>query len=457
MDIRKVGKQIREICTDSIVKDHHESRLQAWYRILHDFHDSAIEFIKPFRFGALQWPLWQLLNPVIPSIVQEISSSGYEIGGEIILLIYSLIGLGILFWFSPFPERMSAIENVILEITNVALSCLPVINRYLLPLPEVFLSGCGVVGVGVPVILMILLVVVEMCSDEKPIDETSENLIDWDRIQKKALLLSAQNDFISRRALSLLDQVRLSYACSKADDDDVIQWLTDESLSHLPLKDFLDAMSILRTSPSNAIAACRAIGLELTDPTTATTSAFSSVFPSFHDQLRIARLQLLGVPCLSTLRDYLTTDDRLFYCDRLIYSHGHRFVDEPRAFLRLLTCEFTRTDITKLRGALDDRALARYTVRELMSLISKSIRLDDLLRYFFKGLAEPDLGLSNHDLFRVCASMTRLDQLYEWRRSWGYMKRLFAAFGFGNSEYILLSRLRLESRLWVLVSPELDG
>jgi hypothetical protein len=224
-EIREVGERIRGACIDFPDARQHESRLQNWRNILSTFHDSAVEFVKPFRYGAFQWPLWQLLNPVIPSIIEEISSSGYDIGGEIILMIYSLIGLVTLFWFSPFPDRLATIENVILEITNVVLSLIPVIHRYFTPLSELFLSACGIVGVGVPVILMIVLVIVETHSSENPHDEVDKSSPPF--VQMEGSLLSAKNDFVNRRNLSLLDQLRLCYACSKIHPLAAIEWLKD--------------------------------------------------------------------------------------------------------------------------------------------------------------------------------------------------------------------------------------
>jgi hypothetical protein len=76
--------------------------------------------------------------------------------------------------------------------------------------------------------------------------------------------------------------------------------------------------------------------------------------------------------------------------------------------------------------------------------------------YYRNGWDEPALGLSNHDLFRVCVAMVQDDKDYEEWPKWDYLKGFVAALGFGDSEFVLVSRLRFESLLWALVRPEWD-
>jgi hypothetical protein len=289
--IQRVSRRILKLCQDyaSRIDDDNclGETLEDWPAILYAFHNSTIEFVKPYRIEAMQWPLWQLLNPVIPLILEEVMNANYEIGGEIFLVVYGFLSLALLFYLDPYFDRMSRIENIILEVTNLVLSCIPLTNRYFWQLPEVLVEVCGTLGLTIPFVLMFVLLYVRSRSPPEPVGQppSSERVV--------RTFWSVLDDFIDTRRLTFPQQLTLIHACQQQENIDRLRWLTHERISRLPLQELVSAMSILRCSPSNAIELCQKIGLDLTDPRTASISDFGLFNFSFRDQLRIADLNSL--------------------------------------------------------------------------------------------------------------------------------------------------------------------
>jgi hypothetical protein len=70
-------------------------------------------------------------------------------------------------WLRPFAQTRSLVENVLPDVTNIALNVLPVVDRDCVPVPDMIIDIFAVMGRAVPLGLMNALLVVEwQCSGD---------------------------------------------------------------------------------------------------------------------------------------------------------------------------------------------------------------------------------------------------------------------------------------------------
>jgi hypothetical protein len=384
--------------------------LERWPDVLCSFRESAMEFVKPFRLRAAQWPLWQLVSPVVPSVVEVLTSLDIDVYGEIVLMVWSFVCLAALLFANPSRDTLSKIGNIILECTNVVLCLLPVVNRYLFAIPDLLAEIVGVVGVGIPLVLVIILPLIEWWKEAPrrvapqsvplgdiacPFAEERDALrrVFAERNASKAekLCLAACGDL---RTKIIADNIPLSA---------LVIGLADASPPHELIRGCISSRDIALFA--SAIDAIRGFTFPNPGGLFEDGSVLAQTFPELRDRIRILCAEL-SPEQIAVLRAFLLSPDSAPISYQDAFEELWSWIsDDPLLFALALT--MPPKHIHRLKSRYRSGELANFTFEEQVELSS----LDEGDLWFFQCDYDRNgrkFPLSHHDFFRV---------VYKWRRS----------------------------------------
>jgi hypothetical protein len=386
--------------------------LEGWPDVLSDFHEPAMEFVKPFRLSAGQWAVWQLVSPLVPSLVEVLTSLDIPVYGEIILMIWSFISLAALLIANPFRGILSKIENIILECTNVVVCLVPFINRYIFTIPEVIVQILGVISVGIPLVLVIVLPVIEWLKEDSPKAAPVRPAAPEEEVSKVGRERDAWMSFFAERRPTRTEKLCLAPWC---------RYLNEIDLNDIPLSRLLSVISVI--SDQNrallflddfvlAISPLRAGGGFFEEG-----SPLAQAFPDIRDRVRIA-LESRYEAAISVLSDFLLSPDSVApeYANSLEEA-WNQIAGNPSRFFSLLS--LSSAGLERLKSRFRSEELHDFSFDEQLELARLDyLGLSTFRREFARG--QETWPLSRHDLFRVCLAMASshrmarsLDDLHE--------------------------------------------
>ena len=162
--LNDVRKHIVTLCETVPTSTSLTTLLEHWQSVLRCVHHPVLEFVRPFKADHLLWPAWQLFNPVVPMLVSEIAQR-WDVYEEMVVFAWS-VGCLMMNGIRPFDKTSSLIENVLLDMTNLALATLPMVDRHITAVPDVVTDIFAVVGCTIPFVLMVVLLIIEHCCTE---------------------------------------------------------------------------------------------------------------------------------------------------------------------------------------------------------------------------------------------------------------------------------------------------
>jgi hypothetical protein len=339
--------------------------------------------------GAAQWAVWQLVNPLLPNVIEALTNLEIDVYGEVILMLWSFISLTALLFVNPFRGILSKIESIVLEFLNLVLCFVPVANRYFFTVPETGVEILGLIGIGIPLLLVIVLPIIEWLKDDSPKGSADQCELYHPLVDRRDVLMS----FFAERSATRTQKLCIA-ACEG--------FSPGSSIDDIPLSHLLVGLTDVSTADEcpPAIEGIREATFPKEDGLFGEGTPLARAFPEFPDRLRVIRAGLTEDQ-IKVLQDFILSPDSVppEYRDSLPELWG-QIAGDPSLFVSVLT--MSTEQINRLKYLLQHEQVNDFSIHEQFELAclpdSVFTRFGDaVLRC--RELCWP---LGDHDLFRVC-------------------------------------------------------
>jgi hypothetical protein len=316
---------------------------QYWQYALRGYHDSTVDFLRGFVMSCVRWPLLEIMSTFAPLLVQAAHVEGWDCQGEIMLMVWGVFNVACHIYFKPFSDRVVRIHNLVVAVINAILLLIPGIDRYMATVPENVLHVAAVIGVFASVIVFVSLILCRLCVVP---DEAGSKLF---KCYEEDVLLHVLDEFLDARKPPLYEQLIMAGVCARylfrKRTGLAVEWMRSPLWNGVSIENMVEVMSRITCHPEEAMRLNDE--LHYLDPSNADAVLMPDVFPTMHDQLRVLKLLKSegwwpgpNGPVynpMELLREYIASeDDGAEVCHRILGKAGMYFIDNPRAFLKLL-------------------------------------------------------------------------------------------------------------------------